>query len=1670
MHSQLIDHISDSALILSDCQHICYVNNAALDLFQCDKSELIGQSFVKYYNKWNALQENSTDYPIEVKNILLHLPQKSIKCNLVLSTARDITGYQTTVLIKPTEDSIYSLDTRSLLDSLSEVMYFKDTQGKIILPNKDLAAQLGYSSAEDLIGKTDQELFGEDFGAKTRKNEEEIVLSGKAKIEWPSKRINEKGQSIHSNITKLPLKNKKGEVVGIAGTYRMTTDIIKDRRALEEQKHQLITTNLVAKIAYWEYDLIRRKYILNDLAYNIVGFTAEEMGGYELDFEFFAKKTKLSKDTIALINIEMSKAFSTSDPDYRATYVHPFIDAHDEEQYLEVQLSVEMNDKGKVIKIYGTNQIVTEQVLRNQKIFEDKLLFDEVFNNVDVAPVKYNLKTHRAVYSSYAERLIGSPADQLPHTPEEILNAIHPADQERAIADYDRLFTEGVYDATLRVRFTPESEEKWVRLKLITPKSEIKNVEEVIGTIQDVTASKRTEEQLRKNENQITTACEIARLGHWEFDLQKEVFSFNDLLYNVLKTDASIQGGYLMSRAQYAERFLPADTAQLVKEEIAKVLVQIDQEYINDLEHRMAFGDGSEGYVRVLIKGKKNENGDIQSVFGIIQDITEQKQLEYSLQENERVISSANEIAKIGHWTYDLDRDEFTFNAPLYSVLRTDASTQGGYTMSSKEYAKRFLPIEAQSSVSEGIQKFFSINDPNYIYRSDHKIIFGDGSIGHVKVLVKARYNELGNIIGSLGILQDITEQKMLEHELIENQRVITVSNEIAKLGSWIYDAKTQSYTFNDLYYKMMKTSVDEMGGYQISREDFKQRFIPTTERHKIGAGTHLLNNSSIDSVYEDDHQVIFGDGSTGYIKTTIKGNFDTKGNLIGVLGISQDVTEQKRLENKLVENDRVMTSVNESAKIGHWVLGFQSRTYEFNDTAYNVLRTNVKREGGYLMDQAVFADKFIPVEDHSKLWEATKRLIKAADPTYFFELDHRIYFGDGSEGYAKVTVKGNFDDQGNLKGVLGITRDITVQKTLENNLKEKDGIITAGNQIAKLGTWTLTMSDLKLHLNDEIYDVLKTTAKDAGEYIIDRQDFLDRYVPKSSQTNIDQLLQKIQSDQNPDGKYSLDHELIFGDGTTGYGKVSVKPNYDENGNLVSLFGVMQDITERKEMELQLIQNEATIKKVHQIAQIGTFKYSVPEDRFDFSPEALAVYDLPGSAPVQAADCTEYIHPEDVQRVYDSFRSLPALSPSLDLDYRSLTKSGSYKWLRLHAGILYDESGSPIEINGLIQDIDQQVSAEKRLTRAYEIAKMSHWHLSVADGIYTFNDQFYKMIRTTAKKEGGYTMNIDQYLNRFVPAHLHESLLATYQDIIKTQDISSFQNQTFPFIYGDGEIGYLTTYISPILDKNGMIAEAIVVSQDVTETKRLENELLSYQTDLQDMVDQRTQELEQSNKDLEAFAYSISHDLRSPLRHINGYATILHHKADEIAKETLNAYLSKISESANQMGSMIDALLAYSTYSRQDLNITEINLNDKISKIIERSEEKLSNRSVLWDIQPLPTISGDKDLIYMVLSNIIGNAIKYTEQKEIAKISVNISDITDATVTIAISDNGIGFDMQYADELFGVFRRLHNSKTYEGSGIGLAHAQQIVRKHGGEIWAEGKINEGSTFYIQLLKA
>jgi PAS domain S-box-containing protein len=322
------------------------------------------------------------------------------------------------------------------------------------------------------------------------------------------------------------------------------------------------------------------------------------------------------------------------------------------------------------------------------------------------------------------------------------------------------------------------------------------------------------------------------------------------------------------------------------------------------------------------------------------------------------------------------------------------------------------------------------------------------------------------------------------------------------------------------------------------------------------------------------------------------------------------------------------------------------------------------------------------------------------------------------------------------------------------------------------------------------------------------------------------------------------------------------------------------------------------------------------------------------------------------------------------------------------------------------------------------------------------------------------------WFDLFVPERDRARTRATFHQLIAgtIEPVEHFENSVLTRSGGERLMSWHNAYLR---DDNGRITATLSSGVDITDQRAADDQIRGLNAELEQRVAARTAQLEASNKELEAFSYSVSHDLRAPLRHISGFVDLLQRRAADQLNDENRGYLEMVDDASRQMGKLIDDLLQFSRMGRAAMSIARFELRPLVDEVIRAATLSAEGREIDWVVGELPDVHGDYAMLRQALTNLVENAVKYTRQRTRARIEVGADASNPAETVVFVRDNGVGFDMRYVDKLFGVFQRLHRAEDFEGTGIGLANVHRIVKRHGGRTWAEGEPDHGATFYLSL---
>ncbi len=895
-----------------------------------------------------------------------------------------------------------------------------------------------------------------------------------------------------------------------------------------------------------------------------------------------------------------------------------------------------------------------------------------------------------------------------------------------------------------------------------------------------------------------------------------------------------------------------------------------------------------------------------------------------------------------------------------------------------------------------------------------------------------------------LFVVHDISNRKQAEEKLKVNEQRLKKAQIVGHIGYteqiidspeiWASSEAMKIYGFPP---EEGVIAFDRVMNCIVNFDLFRERYYELLEQEKK---------------FDIEFAINPADGSPQrYVRQILDIERDTNNKAYKILSIVQDITDKKKTEEALRESERNYRDVFNASSEAMFIHEIPSgRVVDVNEAMLKIYGYSSKEEVLKLGTQSFITN--IPPYTLKNAQEKLRLANEVGPQTFEWLIRH---FRTKELQWIEVNLT-----RSNISGinrVIASARNIDERKKAEAALKKNEAILKATMESIQDGILVVTSEGKATHWNSQfgqIFDIAPEILTHHNRQALLRQIKKKLVNPDSFIRHTSKIFEKETTTSDTllltDGRIVEHYLFPLMEGSPIKGRV----------------WLFRDVTARKKAEETLQKNQTLLHESQRIAHIGNWEYFYKEERLEWSDETLNIFGF-GKEEIapNIATYLAMIHPDEREFVKNHVQKSFINKKFENYECRIILKDGEQRNILVVGAISLDSNNQTHRAFGIVQDITERKKNEAKLQE--EEAKIRSIFTAAPVGIALITDHIFQECNDAFYTITGYSPNdiIGQSIRMLYTSN--DDFILTGE--VPIPDIKETGLESFETVWRrkDGRIiNILLNYIA--IAPNDLSKGFIYTVLDITERKQAEQQIKRINAELEERVVQRTFQLEKANKDLEAFAYSVSHDLRAPLRHVDGFVRLLYSNI-ETPTESINNYFEKINTASRRMSKMIDDLLSFSRLGRRELVESDVDLNALILEIIEQFKPDISNRTIEWNIQPLPRVRGDKSLLYLAFANLLSNAIKYTSTKPKAIIAIGTLHNTPKSSEIFIKDNGVGFDMAYIDKLFGVFQRLHSSDEFEGTGIGLANVKQIIIKHGGTIKAEGKVNEGAIFFISLPK-
>ena len=940
----------------------------------------------------------------------------------------------------------------------------------------------------------------------------------------------------------------------------------------------------------------------------------------------------------------------------------------------------------------------------------------------------------------------------------------------------------------------------------------------------------------------------------------------------------------------------------------------------------------------------------------------ERDRSEEALCKSNNELKEAQRLGQLGSWDWDAKTGTITWSEEYYHIFGLNPTQAPlGY----EEHLKVYTP-ESANRLDMAVKRNRQTCES---YELDLELAGGEGACRWITVCCETKRDDLGQIIGLRGTVQDITARKLAEKQILKLNRIYAVLSNINQAIVRIHDTKEL---------------LNEACRITIEYGKFRMAWI----------GMVNFQTNKVD--------VIASNGVSGDYLENINIDLSDKFRSIGPTGIAV-LTGKHKISNNIIYDDNMIPWRDDAIKHGYKSsAAFPLIVSDKVVGAFNIYTKETdffEEDDIQLLDEMAkdisFALEFMKAETERKhAEEALKKqyftlhgIIESTDMT-IFSLDSHYRYTSFNNRHSSV-----------MKAIYGV----------------------------------------KIEIGRNLLDYM-TVAEDR----------------EKAKLNIDRALTGEQFIEEAFSGEELLSRLYF--------QVSHSPIRTEEGEIIGVAVLSHDITERKQTEEALRESEEKYRSVIESSPVGIFiiknelvKYVNPSlfEMTGYTEQEVIGQPLLNFVPEKDR--------ETIQKFYIK-RTRGEIAPK-NYVTAIILKNGTESPIEITVSSFY-LLGEKAELV-FVYDITERKEIERILLQNKQ--ELESIYNTVEDMVFQLQVEGGNNFRFNSVNKAfeNYTgLNASFIVGKLINEILPESLLSA--NILKCHDAGEHkalkrweESLKFP-------VGILTCEFSvaPVLNMEGKCTHIVGSIHDITERKIIEERIEKLNEELEERVKRRTKQLEIVNKELEAFAHSVAHDLRAPLQSIDGFSQALLEDYQDKFDEQANNYLHRVRSAAQHMGQLIDDMLNLSRVSRSEMNIQHVDLSKMFLEIANDLQEAQPERKVEFIIQEGIKARGDRQLLRIVLNNLIGNAWKFTSKHPLTRIEFGMQHQKEKEVYF-IRDDGAGFDINYAQNLFGTFQRLHTTSEFPGTGVGLATVQRVIHRHGGEVWAEGEIEKGATFYFTI---
>lgn len=1038
------------------------------------------------------------------------------------------------------------------------------------------------------------------------------------------------------------------------------------------------------------------------------------------------------------------------------------------------------NRNGEVIEVIGTTQCITLQVERQQKLLNQKQLMDFGESLANIAYWQWDIKEDKVICSDNLYRMhgfeIGTPLNF-----EELNKNIHPEDIENTQVYIQNALETGLVEKYAFRIITDDGSFKVLEVDAVVNFNQSGEAFQVIGVTQDITDRIKQEEEKQRKNQLLILGESISKIGHWRWFPDTGNFEWSDNIYRLYELEVGIP----INTEVFASCLHP-DDVPLLHEIIAFCL---ETKTFKKWNHRTIHKDGSIHIIEVNGEIVLGSNGEVEEIIGTVQDITDRLKNEQILLDKNEQLLNAEKLAKIGNWHWFADSDKVTWSDNLYAIFEYPKEKPLSY-----ETYLHFVHPEDYNFVKEKIDKAIETGTyEDLVYR----IQLAGGTIKTIKSVASTVLDENGNTIEMMGTCQDVTEQVKKEQELLNKNLQLNFAEEMAGLGYWSWNVKTDDVQWSDNVYRIFEKKMHQ-----------KVRFNDAFDR------THPDDVASfqqfIDEVFRSktfrpyQYRIALEEGIEKHVEIDARLTLDNNGEITQISGTVHDITQRIKDQEEKERRNQLLVLGERISKMGHWRWFPSTNELEWSDNIYRLYNVEI----GTPVDIEFMADRIHP-EDVSKLYDMMTHCLEQKS---FKRWTHRIIHENGFISTIEINGELIFDSHENIVEVIGTGQDITARIKKEQELLNKNQQLQFAEQMAKIGYWEWTINEDHVYWSDNLYEIYereKDTPLSFETYL--------SYVHEEDYASVSKKIEDSLKNQKFE---NFTYRIRTNNRTTKTIKSIGRVVQDQEGKTVQLLGTCQDITAQIERQQELVQKNQMMAFAEELSGIGYWKWDVVNDVMEKSENLLRILEFEPNTHLNFKKYLSRVHPKDVEMVDTMIKQIINNKKFEKFSHRILRTDGSEKTLELTGEVVLNQKGKVVELIGSTNDITDRILNEQVLIQnnqllniAEKLSGIGHFKWNKLYSKFEISDNLYRIFDL----EVGSPMFLERYLNCVHPDD-QEKVIFTFHNILQTRNFHQF---THRIIRNDGRVRTLEITGVLIEDINGVV-EMVGTAQDVTERRMAE--------------------------------------------------------------------------------------------------------------------------------------------------------------------------------------------------------------------------------------------------------